>query len=65
MDNVLFNTYQWFIICGSVVVGVATSVLFMFNNFVTCREYKSKSDDTKERLDRIEQKLDRLLEGKG
>lgn len=57
-----FGMSQWIAWISASVVAAATLSAFAYTNFQTKENAKEFKDDIEKRLDRIENKLDKLLE---
>lgn len=52
----------WFVLLGLGFVSALSTTIFLYTNFITRAEAQADKNDITERLTRIENKVDRLLE---
>ena len=62
MDDRLFSTAQWVAWIGATLSAVLVASAFAFTTFATKEEAKESKADLTQRLSRIEDKLDQVLE---
>lgn len=56
------STEQWMTWIGATLMAAITMVGFIYTNFESKADYKDWKDDLEKRLERIERKVDTLLE---
>lgn len=61
MSKGLETTLMW---CGSIVIAVAVAVAFLFTTFQTSADANKTEQHFDTRLDKIESKIDSLIENK-
>lgn len=58
----MFSSEQWIAWLASTVIAAAFLVSYAYSNFETKDQAKDKSSSFEKRLDRVEQKLDILID---